>query len=211
MPEKGLLDLWVLHISDGNLSIPLLLHVRLLQRHICKYLLHLVELLSNECQYSGLEQELLELDKHPSLFETLRLYTLIVNVLKLLQVGILEDRLNLRVNQVIEILARGFLESLQILTGLCEVGVSELVISEDLLKSLIEGFVSTFLLFCLEEMLSCTLNGKCSISDVNAMLSESLSELGIKVVADLRLRGRLLVDPEADLIGKLLIVEASGQ
>ena len=43
------------------------------------------------------------------------------------------------------------------------------------------------------------------------MLSESLSEFSIEVIADLRLRRRLLVYPETDLIRELLIVEASGK
>jgi hypothetical protein len=74
--------------------------------------LHLIELLSHECEDPRLEQELLELDKHPALFQTLGLNTLIVNVLELLQVGVLEDLLNLGVNQAVEILARCFLKSL---------------------------------------------------------------------------------------------------
>jgi hypothetical protein len=71
--------------------------------------------------------------------------------------------------------------------------------------------VPAFFLLGLEEVLSCTLDSESSISDVNAMLSESLSEFSIEVIADLRLRRRLLVYPETDLIRELLIVEASGK
>jgi hypothetical protein len=43
------------------------------------------------------------------------------------------------------------------------------------------------------------------------MFSQSFLKFSVEVLADLGLRGGLLVDPESDLISELFIVEASGK
>ena len=43
------------------------------------------------------------------------------------------------------------------------------------------------------------------------MLSQSLLEFSIEILAYFGLRSRFLIDPKADLIGELFIIEASGK
>jgi hypothetical protein len=104
MPQEALLDIGVLHLTEGDISIPLLFHVRLLGRHIGKNLLQAVALLGHGGQDARLEEELLELDKHSALLKALCLDAAIEYVLELLKIGILEYLLDLGIDELVELL-----------------------------------------------------------------------------------------------------------
>lgn len=56
---------------------------------------------------------------------------------------------------------------------------------------------------------SCGFDGERTFTEIDALLLEGFLELVVEVVPHLGLRGALLVDPEAHLVGVLLVVEAS--
>lgn len=154
VPQETLLDIGVLHLAEGDIPIPLLLHVRLLERHVGQDLLQAVALLGHGGQDARLEEEFLELDEHPALLKALRLHAAVEDVLQLLKVGVLKDLLDLPVDELVELLGGRFLQGGNVLADFPEVGVSQLVVSEKLLKALVEGLLSSLMLLDTVEVLS---------------------------------------------------------
>ena len=183
----------------------------LLEGHVREDPLEPLALLRDRGEDAGLEQELFEFDEHPPFLQVLRVYTPLVDGLQLVQVGRLEDSLDLLADERVEGARGGGLQGGEVLVGLREVGGSQFVIGEKLLEALVESLLATLMLLHFEEVLSRGLDGQGSVSDVNAMFPESLFELDVKVFAHFRLRSRLLIYPEANLITELLIVESGWQ
>jgi len=79
------------------------------------------------------------------------------------------------------------------------------------LKALIESLLSALELFNTIEVLSCRLNSKSSVSDINTMFSESFLKFSVEKFTNFWLRGRFLINPEADLVREFFIIETSWQ
>ena len=114
----------MLHLAETDGTVPLLLQVRLLHWHVTQLRKQSVGLLVRVSEDTRLEQELLEFNEHASLLQTVRLLTLSVDHVQLLQVGQFEDRLDFRIHQGVELLVRGTLQMGQVVLGLGEVRVS---------------------------------------------------------------------------------------
>lgn len=94
----------MLELTEGLLSVPGLGQVDLLEREVLDDAVGALEFLVGVGQDTRLEEELLEFDKHTSLLKVMRFNTAIVDGLKLFKVSILEDLLDLRVDQLVELL-----------------------------------------------------------------------------------------------------------
>lgn len=104
MIKETFFQIRVIHLSDCRCAIPLFFQMWLLVRQVSQNLLEAVDFIGDGGENTRLEQELLEFNEHTTFFQTLSLHTTIVDLLKLLEIGFLEDLLDLFVNYLIEIL-----------------------------------------------------------------------------------------------------------
>ena len=94
--------------------------------------------------------------------------------------------------------------------SLFEVGLSQLVIIQQMIESVLVGLLSPLRKLCLVQLPPGSFNSQRSVPNVNALLLEGLLQLLLEVGTNLWLRCRILIDPQANLVREFLIVETSG-